>query len=358
LTYQQDNNRIKISSLKEFERLQNLRGFTTVECPCTEISFDRATFYQLEPIFHQVCSSDLIDTNWLNILFTSYQNQIPSEINSFTFTGTAFAYFQSLRIMCGLTKQAVIDAQDLFLATQVVSAYMLDYDLFQGQTDAALTSFNSTLSNSFVHTLNMLLGMAQGNGLVSGYSTNWGVFLPNMTKDATIYTKARIYGECNCATSATCTQSSQPYVPGFVVACLPLESFLQSTFECLYNQSCIDTISSYVNTSNIPRALNKTNSRFPSYLVANEIVQEMFIESWSFNVSYDNFFQQCHPTSCSYTLIRRYNPLYVATTIVSLYGGLTVLLKLIIPLAVAHIHAFIRRRQHTHIQVVPLDERV
>jgi hypothetical protein len=204
----------------------------------------------------------------------------------------------------------------------------------------------------------MLLGMAQGNGLVSGYSTNWGVFLPNMTKDATIYTKARIYGECNCATSATCTQSSKPYVPGFVVACLPLESLLQSTFECLYNQSCIDTISSYVNTSNIPRALNKTNSRFASYLVANEIVQEMFIESWSFNVSYDNFFQQCHPTSCSYTLIRRYNPLYVATTIVSLYGGLTVLLKLVIPFAVAHIHAFIRRRQHTTIQVVPLDERV
>ncbi len=121
LTYQQDNNRITISSLKEFERLQNLRGFTTVECPCTKISFDRATFYQAEPIFHQVCSSDLIDTNWLNILFTSYQNQIPSDINSFTFTGTAFAYFQSLRIMCGLTKQAVIDAQDLFLATQVVS---------------------------------------------------------------------------------------------------------------------------------------------------------------------------------------------------------------------------------------------
>ena len=310
------------------------------------MSFDRATFYQIKPIFHQICSSDFIDTDWLNILFTSYQNQNASETNSSTFTGTAFAYFQSLRIMCDLTKQAVIDAQDLFLGTQVVSAYMLDYDVFDGQTTAALTSYKSTISNSFVHTLHMLLGMAQGNGLVSGYSTNWGIFLPNMTKDATIYTKARIYDECNCATSASCNQSSTPYVPGFVVGCLPLESFLRSTFECLYNQSCVDTISSYINASIIPRALNNTNSRFASYLITNDIVQEMFIESWSLNVSYENFFQQCQPNSCSYTLIGRNNILLMLLQlIVGLYGGLTVLLKLV---CICWLHQYIVNEKTTY----------
>jgi hypothetical protein len=233
---------------------------------------------------------------------------------------------------------------------------MLDYDIFTGQTTAALNSFKSTISNSFVHTLNMLLGVAQGNGLVSGYSTNWGVFLPNMTKDATIYTKARIYGECNCATSVSCNESSIPYVSGFVVGCLPLESFLRSTFECLYNQSCINTISSVVNSSIIPRVLNNTNSQFASHLVANSIVEKMFIEFWSINVSYDNFFQQCQPKSCLYTLTRRSNILYAITTIVGLYGGLTVLLKLIVPFSVHRIHALIRRRRHVHVQVAPIDE--
>lgn len=286
----------------------------------------------------------------------SYQRQSTTEMNSLTFNGTAFAYFQSLRIMCDLTKQAVIDAQDIFLSTQVVSAYMLDYDLFTSQMNATLTFYKSTLSNSFVHTLQMLLGMAQGNGLVSGYLTNWGVFLPNMTTDATIYTKARIYNQCNCATSVSCIQSSIPYVPGFVVGCLPIESFLRSTFECLYNQTCINTISSYVNASIVPRALNNTNSRFDPYLITNDIIQEMFIESWSINFSYEKFFQQCQPTSCSYILIGRCNILYVMTTIVGLYGGLIVLLKLIVPFTVHHIYAIIRRRQHANIQVEPIRE--
>ncbi|CAF1073467.1 unnamed protein product [Adineta steineri] len=357
LTYQQNNTKIQISSLKTFENLQNLYGSTTVQCPCTKISFNSATFYQIEPTFHEICSSDFVNQIWLNILFTNYKQQNVSDNIPFTYTGTAFTYFQTLQILCDLTKQATTDARDLFLSTQFVSAYMLDYDIFNEQTTAALNSFQSTVSNNFVHTLQMLVGMAQGNGLISAYSTNWGLFLPNMTKDATIYTKARIYNECNCATSASCVQSSIPYVPGYVVGCLPLNSFLQSTFECLYNQSCINIISSYVNASIIPRILNNTNSRFNSNLLASDIVEEMFIESWSINISYKAFFQQCQPTSCSYKLIDRYNLLYVVTTILGLYGGLTVLLKIIVPFTIRRLHAVVKQNRIIHIQVVPKEER-
>ena len=357
LTYQQDNNTIKISSLKDFQKFHNLYAATSFECPCTKISFNRSTFQEIQPAFHQVCSSDFISNDWLNILFTNYQNLSLSEMNSFTFNGTAFAYFQSLKIMCHLTQQAVIDAQDLFLSTQVVSAYMLDYDIFNGQTTAAMNSFKLTIANSFVHSLDMLLGMAQGNGLVSGYSTNWGIFLPNLTKDATIYTKAKTYGGCNCATSSSCNESSTPYVPGFVVGCLPLESFLRSTFQCLYDQSCVNTISSYINSAIIPRALNKSHTTFAPNSTTNNIVEKMFIESWSINISYDNFFEQCQPKTCLYTLIGRSNILYVITTIVGLYGGLTVLLKIIVPLGVHRIHALLRRRQRVQAQVAPIEQR-
>ena len=358
LVYQQNNNTIKISSLDEFRYIRTRYLSNRFECPCTNISFQRATFYRMVPIFHQICSSDFIESDWLNILFQTYQNQGHSEMNSLTFNGTAFAYFQSLSIMCGLTRQAVIDAEELFLNTQVISAYMLSEELFVSQTTATLISFNSTLSNSFVHILQMLLGMAQGNGLVSGYSTNWGIFLPNMTKDTTIYTKARTYGECNCAISASCTAPSIPHVPGFVVACLPIESLLRSTFECLYNQTCVDTISTYIKASKIPNALNITQSRFAPSIITNDLVEKMFIESWSINVSYEHFYQQCQPKSCSYTLIERHNILYVLTTIVGLYGGLTVLLKLLVPFAVRRIHTLIRRRRHHEfVQVRPNDER-
>ena len=357
LTYQSNSNSVKISSLQNFQRLQQLYGPTAVECPCSRLSVDRATFHQVEPIFHQVCSSDFVSSDWLDSLFNSYANQNASETNSYTFAGTGFAHFQSLRLICDLTRQAVNDARDLFLETQVVSASMLNYDLFDGLTSAALTSFQSTVSNSFIQSLQLLLGMAQGNGLVSGYSTNWGVFLPNMTKDATIYTKARLYGNCNCATSISCVQPAVPEVAGFVVGCLPLETFLQSTFECLYNQSCVELMSTSINALNVPRALVANRSRFTPSLPANRLVEEMFIESWSLNISYANFFRQCAPVACSYKLIERYNILYVVTTIVGLYGGLTVLLKLVVPLGVRQMYAIARRHRLVQPHNTPADER-
>ena len=60
---------------------------------------------------------------------------------------------------------------------------------------------------------------------------------------------------CMCETFATCILSQGFYfqifdgvdsrmisnqtIPGIMVDCLPLESFMFSTLECLYNQSCI-----------------------------------------------------------------------------------------------------------------------
>lgn len=353
LMFQQSNHQIKIPSLAQYQHLQDLDGSITIDCPCTQMSFAYATFYQIEPVFHQICSSDFVRTDWLNVLFEKYTNHNASENSSMTWTGTAFAYFQSLCITCDLTKQAVVDARNLFLQTQMVSASMIKKNLFDEQTTARLTSFQSTISKNFIHILNILLGMAQGNGLVSAYSTNWGIFLPNMTKDATIYTKARIYGDCNCATSASCTQSSVPYVPGFVVACLPLESFLRSTLECLYNQTCVKLMSSYLDTAIFPSALNGTNTRFAPTLVTSTIVEAMFIESWSSNISYENFFQQCQPKTCSYTLVQRSNILFVLTTIVGLYGGLTVLLRIVAPFVVRRIHRFVRVRRPTIDSVEP-----
>ncbi|UJR22378.1 hypothetical protein I4U23_025440 [Adineta vaga] len=357
LTYQQSNTTIKISSFEKFQQLQNLYHSTTVECPCTNISFPSTTFCQLEPIFHQICSSDFVSQDWLNILFLSYKTQNIFNMSSYTFIGTAFTYFQTLKIMCDLTKEAVLDGRDLFLAKQVVSAHMPNYDIFNRQTVAALTAFKSSLSSNFVHTLHMLLGMAQGNGLVSAYSTNWDIFLPNMTKDATIYTKARVYNVCNCAISASCNQSSIPYVPGYVVGCLPLQSLLRSTLECFYNQSCINMITSYVNVLIVPQKLNLTNTRFLPNLLIDNLVQEMFIEFWSLNVSYEKFFQQCQPMFCSYKLIDRYNVLYVVTTIVGLYGGLTVLLKLVVPFIVRRLYDLFRQNRRINIQVLPIEER-
>jgi hypothetical protein len=51
------------------------------------------------------------------------------------------------------------------------------------------------------------------------------------------------------------------------------------------------------------------------------------MEEWSTKIFYDRYFAQCAPTMCSYSYIDNANPLYVATTLLGLYGGLRVVLS-------------------------------
>ncbi len=59
----------------------------------------------------------------------------------------------------------------------------------------------------------------------------------------------------------------------------------------------------------------------------NELVSQLFIEEWSTKMFYDRYFVQCAPNICTYSYIDNANPLYVATTLLGLYGGLTVVLS-------------------------------
>ncbi|CAM2730546.1 unnamed protein product, partial [Rotaria socialis] len=140
-------------------------------------------------------------------------------------------------------------------------------------------------------------GLIQGNGLVSAYSTNWYPFTYRIDSGETIYFKPQYYGSdrCNCATSATCTQPSTPFIDGYLVGCTPLEALLQSTIECLYEQSCVDLLGIYLNMSlpNSSISLKKNETRFSSTNTTDSIVQQMFVETCSSNVSYNQYFEQC-----------------------------------------------------------------
>ena len=248
LIYRNHEVQVSISSLDSFNKFENLHRSMVVNCPCTKLSSFHSTFYQIEPTFHEVCSSDFVTNQWLAALFKKYRSLVTLPINAFTFNGTAFAHFQSISIMCNLVKQAVIDGRDSFLQTSVLSSQMPNIDLFYINTNSTLNDFKKSLSNNFLHNLQMFRDLTQGNGLVSVYATNGDVFLlPNLTADQTIYMKFQSYSECDCGITASCIQNSIPYVPGYVIGCLPLESLLRSTFECLYDQICVDQMSLYMN---------------------------------------------------------------------------------------------------------------
>ncbi|CAF0960014.1 unnamed protein product [Rotaria sordida] len=80
---------------------------------------------------------------------------------------------------------------------------------------------------------------------------------------------------------------------------------------------------------NISPLDNSTPSRFPKNTSIGTLLDEYFLEEWKYNVSYEDYFAACAPTHCNFEYVTRNNLLYVATSVLGLYGGLTIGLRFI-----------------------------
>lgn len=58
---------------------------------------------------------------------------------------------------------------------------------------------------------------------------------------------------------------------------------------------------------------------------------ELMVDDWLKNIDYDAYFAQCRPLVCSYSYTERFNILYIITTMMGLFGGLTTTLRFIAP---------------------------
>ena len=346
-------------SLAVYQELHQQYGLDHFDCPCSRVSITYSSFIDFECDFHPVCESEFISDLFLQKLFEIYNGLNIAEARTSTFTigGTIFPHFQALRILCNLAQDAFQDARKQYLASSIISASMIDENLFNTQMNTSLTRFQSTLPNDLLSDLQFIRGMFQGNAFVSLYSSNWYPVINNWALDATVYMQPQYYSNCNCLTSSSCAQPSVPFIPGYLVGCTPLESLLASTIECLYEQTCIELLTTYLNLSiPIPRLLNYNETHFFSNATIDSIGQQMFIETCSSNVSYNQFYEQCHPLSCLVTLAKRNSPIFVVTTLFGLYGGLTTALKLIVPFLVFSLYRVIRKpRRILTIEVRPYE---
>jgi len=142
-------------------------------------------------------------------------------------------------------------------------------------------------------------------------------------------------------------------VPGMMIGCLPLESMLQSTLECIYDQTCLNKITETVSNESVPPLL-ASRTRFQSINTTKleSIAAELFIEDWRVNFSYEKYFNNCQCKICSYTLSKRFNILYSINILLTIYSGLDILLQLIIPMGFKLRDKFLRWRNR---QIRPMN---
>lgn len=144
-------------------------------------------------------------------------------------------------------------------------------------------------------------------------------------------------------------------VPGMHVGCRPYYAIMRSTLECLFDSVCFTTLSRWISNlplSALPNVLNRSApSRFPPNTTVDTIFKQQMIEEWHTTKNFSSYFTACAPIQCTYTFSERNGFLYVFTTLISSFGGLMVVMRMLAPLIVnlaSQIRAYCSKRDRTN----------
>ncbi|CAF1483805.1 unnamed protein product [Adineta steineri] len=362
LSYQTTIVTISNPTQEQFENLP-----FTAYCPCSHISISYNQFTSINVRFHQVCSSDFISDRWIQSIFTG-SNTTYFYITDFRTYGSAA--FQALASFCRLSKTNAFQSITLFNQLSLISPEILTQPVFQSQIDASIKQFQLTTPNEFRAQLNLVQEMTTHSKLQSALQTNYDLYYYALNTWQFVPEKGAIGyfpsngNSCYCTSDFNCKAPSKIYdiygeatqlignsnskilmrINGFKASCLPVSAILLSTLECFYNQTCLNQLISFFSTNEKFLAMNfSEQSRFTINSTVQMLVNELMIEGWMTNISYNKYFQQCAPNLCTYTKNDKYSFTFILTKIISLLGGFTLILGVSIQLIVK----FIRRLPRT-----------
>ena len=351
------SNTVSLPSQSHYDILQQQYS-DTLKCPCTVISIPYNEIIQVTPAYHQLCESDFVQPRWYESLLVS----VP-DMSSVDFVVYASAHFRALAMFCEIANTTVDAAKRRFLSTLFVTAEVLTQSVFILQVNALIDTFLHSIRMEFLYVLSLTNEVLRANQYLSGFNKN--MYLAALSVDVFHLTSVDPFliasfswigytannETCSCVTDPACelsllASSSRFKPPGIFYGCFITDSALKSSLLCWYNNTCLYELQLEffsVGTAieaNISALDPTLRSRFPSTTLLQTVVNEVMVEQWNREISYDFFYQQCRPASCSFTYTQRSDLIYIITTVVGLLGGLNVILKLISPII---IKVFIRR---------------
>ena len=334
------NQTIEIDSpnVEQYSRLYSIYE-ETLTCPCRQISVSYQTFTQLNYQFHQICQSQFIEQDWINYI-TQYR--IQGQLNLRDFRSIITKIFQSLTSFCSLSEQRIRNSLNEFYSHELISLQLKSFQLFQSQMQSLIEQFQNSIRNQFLLSISMLRKTTANNQIASGLLTNY-YFIA--TQFNTLITQPQIYQNCSCQISSQCFQQAAFYnlqgnltlfeLPGFYIGCYVIESLLKSNLQCFYNQSCIQQLQSYLNfnstTMNVTQLNRSLLIRFQENSTIEDLIDELMVEQWNSSISFENYYDECRPSKCSYTIKSKNTIIYIVTSIIGLIGGLVTTLKLTTP---------------------------
>ncbi|UJR29777.1 hypothetical protein I4U23_017324 [Adineta vaga] len=350
---------IKNPSIKQFEELTNL-NLSSLNCPCSHFSISYGRLLSLSVDYHSICSSKLIENDWL-----SYFGNIEIDIELVTFLTTDFrvsgqSFFDLIRLLCKMSNETINDSIKLFQSNRLITLNTLSSKQFSIEMEIHLKQFQDKTISSFIDLIQLIRLLIQTNQLSEELWTNLGPFATfnNQSQQWLFEYRSRNFYEnnCSCQYSNQCFRSVGFYyqndtirsktnliVPGLILSCYPIDSLLLSTFQCFYDENCMKFLMKnyYFDVENLVKPLNQRiyqikslenhNSRFYPNTTINEIFSQLFIEKWINQTNFSSYYQRCSPSQCTFIEIKRFDIPYMLTIMLGFYGSLTAILEIILP---------------------------
>ncbi|CAF1430382.1 unnamed protein product [Adineta ricciae] len=295
----------------------------TLECSCSKISIDYRSFITIQPRFHPLCSSELVSDDWIMYVYKRTNESF------------VLAQNQLLSAFCQLSERTVNDTLSQFITSSYVNTRLMSSDALNEQIQQLVEQFGQSTAQSFIDTLDFIRHMTAKNTLLNMYSTNWKYEpIKFNSRYWNYHTFSLQYNQCDCGLSSTCTQS----IGNITLGCLPLDGLLQSTIGFLYDQQYVDSNEEF-------QALNASfyQSQFNYNSTVKFLLEKLFVEEYLTNVSYENYFNQCHVSTCSYSYYGNGNLMDTTLLVIELFGGL-IIISLWITAGFIKLYQYLRRR--------------
>lgn len=306
---------------------------STLQCPCRDISILYQSFAHIRYHFHQVCSSALITDDWIRSISTDL-DQLEMSF-----------FWQTIAGFCRLSQTSVETTIDQFHVTALISTMTINEDLLQLQTQAAFDSILLDTRSLFFRNLMAIQHITAGNQFVSGLDTNVGARWSISHSELQPILSDHTSDNCSCANLDGCPR---PSIEGIVSDCLMINGVLQSSLRCYFNQTCFSQLHPRV-TSSITILNPENNHQANMNSTVEGLLNRFFLDQLSVQLDFTRYYQQCQPIYCSYSYRRRFDFVYVVTTIIGIVGGLNVVLRFLCPLIAKKISS--RRVGPTQVQV-------
>ncbi|CAF4905742.1 unnamed protein product, partial [Rotaria sp. Silwood2] len=157
-------------------------------------------------------------------------------------------YFQLLNTFCSLTNSTVINAQRVFDATEWITTITPSRRIFNNR---------AYTRDQFINTLEILPAITSACQLMSVYQSSYKLTIINRLSlvhfDATLFVgfANNKTTTCSCIYNSYCSTEAGQFIyhypsiipmgrlwttPGIKVSCTPIDSLMQSTLECWYDE--------------------------------------------------------------------------------------------------------------------------